>query len=257
MPYSIQLWTIPVELKCSLVVFLALLGLARTSAPVRITCMSLLTFWSYARSHPDPTLFLAGAILAELYLARQEKPSLIGFGSESKDTEDDSDEPQKQKAKNWALFVLALFFMSYPKVGGKTSLGWGLLGNVGAWLVGDRVPWLLDLFTCSGAILLVYVVSDSASLQRLFSTPLAKYLGKISFALYCVHQPLITWFGYDNMLFWWGITGEESALAFNMGFLIAFCFQTVITIWVADVFCRGVDEPSVRLAKWLEQRFAA
>jgi peptidoglycan/LPS O-acetylase OafA/YrhL len=146
---------------------------------------------------------------------------------------------------------------SYPRKGGNKALGWPLVHNIGNLIVGNKGKTLLDFFTTVGAILLVWAVSRSVSLKRMFSTPFAKYLGKISFALYCVHQPLISWFGYRNILFWWSVTGNETLFSYELGFAIAFSIQTVITVWAADLFCRMVDEPSVRLARWLEGRFAA
>lgn len=38
----------------------------------------------------------------------------------------------------------------------------------------------------------------------------------------------------------------------NIGFVVAYAIIFVITIFAADLFLRVVDEPSVRLARWLE-----
>ena len=248
MPYSGQLWTIPVELRCSMITWITLLGLAKVRPVLRITIMASLSIWSYSRSHTDPTLFLSGAILAELLLARSESLLASKAGIEV--------ETRNQKIRSWALFIFALFLSSYPRRGGHKALGWPLLHNIGTLFVGNKGKSLLDFFTTAGAILLVCAVAQSASLKRMFSTPFAKYLGKISFALYCVHQPLISWFGYRSILFWWSITGNETLFTYEFGFAIAFSIQLVITVWAADLFYRVVDEPSVRLAKWLEEKCA-
>jgi peptidoglycan/LPS O-acetylase OafA/YrhL len=245
LPYSGQLWTVPVALKNSYVVWIALLGLAKTRPLIRVTLNISLAIYLYARSHKDPMLFIAGCVLAELYLDRAEKSPKASA----------DDKTQQKNIKDWALFFFALFLASYPKGGGKGLLGWGLLQALSAMIVGENNLW--EFFISLGSILLVYVVSQSATLQRMFSTPLAKYLGKISFSLYCVHQPLISWFGYRSILFWWRITGNGSWVTYELGIMIAFMIQLVITVWVADLFCTAVDEPSVRFSKWLEGRSSA
>jgi peptidoglycan/LPS O-acetylase OafA/YrhL len=249
MPYSGQLWTIPVELRCSMITWITLMGLGKVKPTLRILFMASLGIWSYCRSHTDPTLFLAGAILAELLLARAESSSASKAGVEV--------ETQKEKYWNWAAFFFGLFLASYPRRGGDKALGWPIFHSIGTLIVGNKGKTLLDFFTTVGPILLVWAVSRSVSLKRMFSTPFAKYLGKISFALYCVHQPLISWFGYRNILFWWSVTGNETLISYELGFAIAFSIQTVITVWAADLFCRLVDDPSVRFARWLEGTIVA
>jgi len=256
MPYSLQLWTIPVELRCSFITFVCLLGVAKCRPSIRMLSLGALSFYFYFRKHSDPPLFLGGAIIAELYLIQQENlPSKASLADtpNAKWSRASNIDSRGQKIKHGLLFVLGLFLTSYPRHGANKAMFYSWLTQLGTYIAGPQRKALLDLFTCAGALLLVYSVSRSPMLQRFFSTPLAKYLGKTSFALYCVHQPLINWFGYRNILAMWQITGKETTFQYELGFGIAFVIQLAVSVWAADLFWRAVDKPSVTFAKWLEK----
>ncbi|KAF2200588.1 hypothetical protein GQ43DRAFT_441427 [Delitschia confertaspora ATCC 74209] len=260
MPYSLQLWTIPVELRCSFITFIALLGLAKTRPYVRMTCLALLSFYFYARKHSDPPLFLGGAIFAELYLIRHEKQQNQALNPGKPTIANPDSSPSSSgggpstahKLKYGTLFLLALFLLSYPRKGGDLALFYRPFHHLAVHLVGSNRKVLLDFFTCSGSLLLVYTISASPWLQQPFSTPLARYLGRTSFALYCVHQPLVNWFGYSNVLAMWRVTGREGWWGYEGGFAVAFVWQVVVSVWLADIFFQTVDMPSVRFARWVE-----
>jgi peptidoglycan/LPS O-acetylase OafA/YrhL len=264
MPYSGQLWTIPVELKCSLIAWIVVLGLARTRSTLRISTTFAISVWMFARDHIYPALFVAGPGLAELYLISVSttettaKPmsnqDVIPFShlDHSQALPKPPKETQAQKVKNTFIFLFALHLCSFPAIDGATSLGWPLLAKLAIYLVGTKEDGSIstDTFGYFGSVLLVYSVSQSPWLQRAFSTPLARYLGKISFSLYCVHQPLLNAFGFVNFKFWW----ELPFLHRNLLFLIAFLIQLAVTVLASDMFYRAVDAPSVVFAKWVESK---
>jgi peptidoglycan/LPS O-acetylase OafA/YrhL len=205
-----------------------------------MTIMALLCLYLYTRYHPHEPLFVTGAILAEMYLRREEDPNATGI------------ESTRDKLKSGTIFACALFFLSYPRRGGETAFGWALLSKLGRLFVNLEENETLPIyfFPHIGATLLVYSVSQSKNLlQPLFSTPLARYLGRISFALYCVHTPLLNWTGFRIFIFW-----TTSALGYSLGWLVGFAILSVIVVLAADLFTRAVDQPCIRLARWLETR---
>jgi peptidoglycan/LPS O-acetylase OafA/YrhL len=225
------------ELKCSFITWMVVIGLSKTRPLYRMTIMTSISLYLFARAHPFPALFIAGATLAELYLRHEESTN-------------SAVETTRQKVKSGILFAIALFLLSYPRKGGPTALGWPLVYKLGSLFVTieSEKTFPSDFFLYIGSILLVYSVSQSrVLLQPIFSTPLAKYLGRISYALYCVHIPILNWIGFRIILFWW-----TSALGNNVGFVVAYAIISVITIFAADLFWRAVDEPCVRLSRWLE-----
>jgi peptidoglycan/LPS O-acetylase OafA/YrhL len=194
--------------------------------------MAFFSMYLFARTHPHPALFIGGATVAELYLQGGESTNPLV-------------ETTRQKVKHAILFTIALFLLSYPAQGGSTTLGFSLLNELGSLIFEKAIGW-----PHIGAILLVYSVSQSPSLlQPVFCTPLAKYLGRVSFALYCVHIPILNWIGWRVIIFWW-----TSPLGANLGFVVALTLIFIISILAADVYMRVVDEPSVELARWLENR---
>lgn len=240
MPYGTQLWTIPVELRCSLITYLAMLGLARVRTRIRISTMAAMAIYFHLRRHPEAPLFLIGTILAELHLVRQDSSS--GPIQESR----------WEKTRNIAIFLFGLALASYPRHGGDKAFFFSDFYPIAEYFVGGQGKAAQYLITSIASTIIVYVVSISPTLQSLFTTRLARYLGKISFSLYCVHQLLINVFGYRSILFWWSITGKHTVTQYETGMAIAFVIQTIITVWAADVFWRLVDAPSVKWTRWLE-----
>ena len=241
-PYSSQLWTIPVELRCSLVCFVAIIGLARVRPMVRIGCLTGIAVYWHLRTNLDAPLFLAGTILAELFLIRQEYAPKHAPQQES----------GKERLCNTAGFVISLFFLGFPRKRGDTAMFWGTLYRVATFLVGDSIDAPSNFFLTLGSVGVVYSVSRSPSLQHMFTSPLGRYLGKISFALYLVHMSMLVWFGYRTIPFWWSVIGTEVLWKYAAALGIAFLVQTVVTVWVADLFWRAVDAPSVTFARWIE-----
>jgi peptidoglycan/LPS O-acetylase OafA/YrhL len=242
-PYGVQLWTIPVELRCSFISFLAIIGLAKVRSPVRIGVVAAIAVYFQLQRHPEATLFLAGTILAELHLIHEERAAV---------TSSRITESQAQKLRATLLFIFGLFLASYPPHGAAKALFWSPFRWIGSLIVGETEDALTYLYTTIASTLLVYVADRSPFLQDMFTTPVAKYLGKVSFAFYCVHQAMINWFGYRSILFFWTFTGRQTLFQYEFGIGIAWVFQTVVTFWAADLFWRFVDAPCVRFTKWVE-----
>jgi peptidoglycan/LPS O-acetylase OafA/YrhL len=244
-PYGVQLWTIPVELRCSFISFLTIIGLAKARPAIRMGTIAAIAAYFQFRRHPESTLFLAGTILAELHLIRQER---IAAAGPSEDTE-----TRSLKIKASLLFIFGLFLASYPPHGAQKALFWGPFYRIANLLVDDNGDAKLYFYTTIASTLLVWVVSRSNFLQTLFTTNCANYLGKVSFALYCVHQALINWFGYRSILFYWTFTGRDTTLSYELGIGAAWISQTIVTLWAADIFWRFVDLPCVEFTRWIER----
>lgn len=87
--------------------------------------------------------------------------------------------------------------------------------------------------------------------------PFAQYLGQISYALYVVHGFVLRSLLYSIMPGIWAICdpgGGRTLFPFLVGITVASVIVVPATFWVADLFWRGVDKPSVRVARWVEGR---
>jgi peptidoglycan/LPS O-acetylase OafA/YrhL len=100
----------------------------------------------------------------------------------------------------------------------------------------------------------VYATSSTSTytLRSLFDNSLSVYLGKISYALYLVHGPVVHMLGFWLVPWFWSRTGKETQFQKEMGFGAAFICVTIAVVWSADLFWRGVDKRCVVFARWLE-----
>jgi peptidoglycan/LPS O-acetylase OafA/YrhL len=96
------------------------------------------------------------------------------------------------------------------------------------------------------------VASDTPSIQVLFSCRLARYLGRISFALYLVHGICIHVIALWLVPTMWKVTGKGTKLRFELGFFLAASVHVPITLLAASLFTKAFDNTSVRFAKWIE-----
>ncbi|KAM7183473.1 hypothetical protein V8F33_013554, partial [Rhypophila sp. PSN 637] len=110
-------------------------------------------------------------------------------------------------------------------------------------------------------------------LQRPFTTGFAQYLGRISYSLYLsailpFRKNCICWRYLFRSNEAWGKAQETVAGLVELGsldeaaatlavarrawawnYIWAFCFNTLVVLWVSDLFYRFVDVNSVRLAR--------
>lgn len=230
--YGGQLWTIPIEFWGSMLLFLAILGLAKLRSTVRLVILFLLITYSLWAARWEPALFLAGLCIAELDSYKSEFRSAI---------------LTRLREGTWYLVLLSgLFFVSYPDVYEISASGYGWM----EWLCKDPHIW-----QSLGAIQVFWAVTNVAALRGVFATSFLQYLGRISYSLYIVHVPIIETFGWSLVPFMWRITGTETEFRKNIGFALGFSLCALVVFWVADVFCRIIDEPCTRFAKSLEANF--
>jgi peptidoglycan/LPS O-acetylase OafA/YrhL len=107
-------------------------------------------------------------------------------------------------------------------------------------------------------LLLLLARSDphSSKWRRILNTRVAQYLGKISFALYLVHGPILHAFGYMlPQRIWWmmGIQGIEATDAvWSAVVFVGWAFSLAVSLCVADVWTREVEGRCVKAVKRLE-----
>ncbi len=99
-----------------------------------------------------------------------------------------------------------------------------------------------------GATMLLGAVVYSPVLKLVFASRPLRYLGKISFSMYLLH--LLVLGTISSYMF--------TVLSVSHGYLLSLlvtgaAYLVIVTI-AADIFTRHVDEPSVKLANWLQKR---
>ncbi|KAF7531243.1 hypothetical protein G7Z17_g13739 [Cylindrodendrum hubeiense] len=244
--YDPHLWTIPVEFRSSLYLFLVLLATARLQTKYRFLTLATVMYVTYRRSRWDFLLFLFGMAIVEWdHIRGAHVPvSVLPLGEKEA-------KPARLRLKTifWNLFsVFALYLMSNPDGGGKTTPGWVYLTSlIPEWWECDQNRYWQGF----GSVLFVLAVGHSQWWQRVFNSAISQYFGKISYALYLMHGPVGKLIGFHWQKWAWGITGVEGNW-YNIGWVLGACFCIPTVIWTADIFWRAVDIPSVKFARWFE-----
>ncbi|EFX02571.1 hypothetical protein CMQ_4251 [Grosmannia clavigera kw1407] len=178
--YNNHLWSIPLEMRGSIVVFSALLSFARITTRARHCCMLGLTFYFlYVADGYYCALFVMGMLQCDLDMMAQrsdpEFPTILRRL-----------EPYK-KAIYYTLFIISMYLAGVP--------------------------------------------SETNSIEKLRNNPGWYWLSFLK--PQAVFDPK-----------WIGPMGLE------ISFLLPHIILLPVTLWVADIVTRTVDEPTVRIANW-------
>ncbi|KAJ4153985.1 hypothetical protein LMH87_010449 [Akanthomyces muscarius] len=248
--YDVHLWTIPVEFRCSLYLFLVLIGTARLQTKFRFLTVGGIMWYVYTQSRWELLLFLCGMVLAEMDLIRgAHKPPPATSDLPVHETPAAS--RPRWKGVFWSsLSILGLYLMCQPDLKGNITPGW-------IWLHAQIPSWWQEesyrYYQSIGAVIFALAVGHSPSWQAFFNTGFVQYFGKLSYAIYLMHGPAMHCIGYHWERMAYAITGVDGNW-YNAGFVLGavFCIPTVV--WCSDIFWRAVDMPTVKFAKWVESK---
>ncbi|KAI9741244.1 MAG: hypothetical protein M1834_002960 [Cirrosporium novae-zelandiae] len=241
--YDPHLWTIPVEYRSSLVLFLVLLALAKCRVAVRLALLFAAICYCIHWDRWEIFLFLSGMFIAQvdlILLGRREKISTPNFNNAN-----------TSNHYRWTfLFILGAYLMSSPNIYMEYAPGYKTLHSLAPSSITQKHRFIQSI----GVVLLIHSLNNHLPLQRPFLTPIAQYLGKISYSFYIVHGPILHTLHYSLMPSIWAWTGREQVFGYVLGYLMSAVVCIPIVLWAADLFWRGIDVPTVRFARWVEQR---
>lgn len=100
-----------------------------------------------------------------------------------------------------------------------------------------------------GAAIILLAILSSSSLKNIFSHKIMKFLGRISFSVYVLHQIIIC--SFSSLLFIILIP----YLSYPIAFIIMAISTIVITISLAYLSSRYIDEPATKLSKKIYDRY--
>ncbi|GME49711.1 Acyltransferase 3 [Neofusicoccum parvum] len=283
-PYDPHLWTVPMEMRGSLVVMLALLALLRCRVGWRFVLMALIVVFCVYWDRWECMEFVVGAMLAEGHMIVAEagaSPEDYGNtgqvdgqdlcrsrSNEGAETTDSLLEKPAwgvftvsplQVVTRWTsqgirrclritLFVLALYVFSAPNHRYEFATGYGIFPYLVPRSISDPKRFIHGI----GSALLIMSVSCTPALQRMFDHAVPQYLGKISYALYICHGPVIHMVGMYLTPTIWSVVGYETMTSWLFGFLVGSSVVIVVVFWAADLFWRVVDMRCVAFARWFE-----
>lgn len=234
-----NLWTIPVEFRSSMVLFIVLIGICKIDSSRRRRAIMFTIISSCVHYQRwEVVLFLSGMFLADIDTPEVEIKHEVP-----------PERPTLKQELIWGtVVVVGIYLCSSPFAAPERAWGYISLTKVASFFYTEAHRFWQSI----GAILLVSAARRSKGLRWILETQLVQYLGDISYALYLVHGPFIRGFAFMVVPFFWRYTnssfGVDAAIA--AGYLL---FVPVVFA-LADACWRLVDTPCVKFARWLEAR---
>jgi len=260
--YSFHVWSIPTEFKGSIVVYTTLLALSRARRNARLWCMVILMlYFLYIVDGWYCAMFIMGMLQCDLDLLAANNNLPIPFTRLA----------SLKKPIFYTLFAIGIYLGGCPASGAdmqtlKASPGWYHMSYLKPQAMWDY-KWFY-LFCAS--TLTVASIPRIPVLKRFFELRFNQYLGRISFAFYLVHGPII-WTIADRLYAATGCVRESHGataarwinmapipnvgpLGLELNFLLPHLLILPITLWMAEIATKLFDEPSVRISQWLYRK---
>lgn len=252
------LWSIAVEFRCSMMLFLILLGISHCRRAARLIVEGLIIVDNVIHDRWDMACFMFGLVVAELHISSQEKSNMVEEADEDKEAFlPDEILPSTlthrirttklAKIGLWLLFILGLFLGSVPTEGTCQTTGYRTLCALTSRY---SEPW--RYIALPGSFLVIFAIVFLPTLQKPLSSPLARYMGRLGYAVYLVHELVNMMMGHRIMAMGWALTGKEG-WSYHAGYAVGLCIFVATCVWLADMFMRAVDVPAVKFARWLEE----
>ncbi|TAQ88833.1 hypothetical protein B7494_g2853 [Chlorociboria aeruginascens] len=263
--YNFHVWSIPVEFKGSVIIYTALMAFSRCTRNARLWCqVGLIVYFMYIVDGWYGAMFISGMLLCDLDLlaASNNLPQIFS-----------QLEPWKELIF-FNLFIASIYLGGIPSHTGdvkvlEDSFGWYYLAKLKPQAVFDY-KWFYLFWA---ATFMVACIPRLPWLKTFFETRFNQYLGRISFSFYLVHGPVL-WFLGDRL---YSATGwarktnlkgtpqwvdifplpSGGPLGLEMSFLLPHLVLLPVTLWLAEMVTKLVDDPSVKFAQWLYGRTLA
>ncbi|KAF7558563.1 hypothetical protein G7046_g5591 [Stylonectria norvegica] len=260
--YSHHLWSIPIEFKGSIVIYTTVMALSRCTRTARLWCeVGLIYYFMYITDGWYCAMFVAGMLLCDLDLLakRGELPRFLARLEPVKDF------------IFYHMLAFSIFLGGVPCENREIeqlakNRGWYYLSYVKPQAVFDY-KWF---FLFWAATFLVAATPRIGWLKRFFETRFNQYLGRISFALYMVHGPVLWTLG-DRLYVALGWQMEEhlkhiphwanklpvpryGPVGLELSFLLPHIILLPATFCLAELVTRAIDAPSVKFAAWLYRK---
>jgi peptidoglycan/LPS O-acetylase OafA/YrhL len=224
--YGAHLIYIPFAFRSTIFLILINTILSRLSYRARCVAFPLTIFYFQWFHYPDVALYIAGAFLAQIDVARN-------YTTPANDRTSRRCTSYVLAAITYVALFLGLYALSFPPKGSHEAPGY-------SWASSHLSPWFRD-WHAFGAVLILFAILRLPRLQRLVDTQVSRYLGIIAYPLYLVHEPLLHVFGWQLVKTMWRMTGSETTARWYCGLVLAGLIDAVIIVWIADLWWRGPD----------------
>jgi peptidoglycan/LPS O-acetylase OafA/YrhL len=240
-----QLWTIPAEFACSMVLFVYTVGVCGMRPLFRLATTVVGMGIGLFSGHPGVALFLSGWLIAETEYMFEASGA------------DKSWHSPRYYAFWFTVLVAGMVLGSYPSLDiGHDMLLSRLTAITPTSLIQEGYQESFRFWLAIAAVMVVWPLFRLPRLQGIFTTRLALYLGDISYSVYLMHYQVVVLERnalrlHADRFFGKSRNGHVIRM---MGWSYEIAILLFLTTWSADVCWRYVDEPSVKFAKWVESR---
>ncbi|KEY64230.1 hypothetical protein S7711_03515 [Stachybotrys chartarum IBT 7711] len=266
--YDSHLWTIPIEMSFSMLLFIVVIGLSRTKASIRLACIACIASYLLRQGHYAGWEFLAGVFLAEIQIIQDARKATVFEDGSVMPTPGVSPSAsstlaaQTTKLLFRALLIANLIFALY--VAGWPNEKWEETPLIAMLLRITPEPyaskgqsWPIFIWYAIGAVQIVLALQQMEPLRRAFNTGLAQYLGDVSYALYICHGPVLKVVHPRVMPYLWEPMGgkKDAGMWGRLAvWVVGLVTLSIPVFWVSDLFMRFVDRKCVSFARWIERK---
>jgi len=255
--YLPQMWTIPVEFRGSVLLFMFCAASAKLTTKSRMILLWSIILLSYYWRCVYVAEFLYGMFVAELSLLRH--PERLGRPALPTEGEATSRKPANRSCRilqtagtpvgSCIALVLGLLLLSQPD---PPNLG--VTGPFPFQYLSQLIPpWFGDagytFWLSIGAFLVVFALDSYPPLQRPLTLSFSQYLGDLSFGIYVMHNIVIQAL-YKKVLIFWQV--QYLGISY-VAFLPAIIVTALVVLWTADFFTR-IDKKVVQFGRWLQMK---
>lgn len=263
--YHKHTWSIPIEMRGSIVIYTALLAFSRLTRKARFCCEgALVVYFLYVADGAHYAMFMAGMFICDLdYLFAEDTSPTWSAGWE------------RIKAPFFhVLLMISIYLGGVPSYSSsmdflRDSPGWYYL----SWLKPQAVLDPKWFYLFYAATILVFTVPRIAWLKRFFESRFCQYLGRISYMFYLLHGPIL-WSLGDRLYAAVGWSKESHALTIpgwsgllpipafgplgmELSFFAPHLIILPVTLWMAEVTTTLVDDTSIAFCAWLYKQLVA
>lgn len=279
--YDPHTFTIPMEFRGSLVLYVFLLATATIKVSWRLGLATGLASYSLHFGRWDIAAFVGGMAMSEVDIrsgARAGHPRLLmtptaspnpsptrfrGAGSAKFDFagivtklasvlsisshgKPPGEARRRATALRWLLTVVALHFLSYPDSSAEYTPGYKLLSRLVPRYYLPMSAWMY--YQSAGAVLLLPCLMREPIICRALESRVPQYLGRISFSLYLVHGPILHSLGFWLMPRLFDVFGH-GAVAYAVGW----AGMLALTLYLSNLWHRHVDTWSMGVGRRVEK----
>ena len=257
--YMGPIWTIPAELRGSMVVFLFCLGCCKMRPMHRQLVCCALILLCYVWCAIYIALFLFGVFLAERTLQRDvsRAHSIPTYGNVQSDkTPTSLTTSMRSKIVTHLVSGLSIFLGILVSCGhawehasyGAPPFFEAFRSFIPPWWPSHQTSDVHIWLSCSAA-LIMYGLASCETYQRPFTWLVPQYIGRLSFGIYITHQPVIQLYGRATFLQFL----RDNLGSTTVSGIVHYVSCMFVVLWIAEYFTR-VDEYIVALGRWVERQ---